>query len=301
MSNIQTVVIESVIIRQDVYGRYCLNDLHRAAGGDPKDKPSNWLRLDQTQALIAEIEASSDPISYAPLNKATPFSDMSTPSTEMRIAPVGTINDGLNNGTYVVNDLVYAYATWISAKFHLIVLRAYSDLVEGRKQMPQAQSYEHERVSCWTRMVVDVLNLQGSARLGYVKNVLQKFEPSMLPTLPAYAIDAPRLPDGTLVSTGEGASSKATLAVTDCVTEYSPWLTRNKVFAAMKAKGLMERLKRSSTSSKTGYKEFNSLTAEGLRFGKNLSFDGNDKETQVHIYRDSYLDMLEFIGLPTTA
>lgn len=30
------LVISDVAIRQDTEGRYCLNDLHKASGGDPK-------------------------------------------------------------------------------------------------------------------------------------------------------------------------------------------------------------------------------------------------------------------------
>ncbi len=101
-----SLTVAGVSIRDDGQGRFSLNDLHKAAGGADKDKPANFLRLGTTQALIAEIGACSD---------------MST--------PLVTVNDGFNNGTYVVKELVYAYAMWISAKFNLLVIRSFDALV----------------------------------------------------------------------------------------------------------------------------------------------------------------------------
>ena len=91
-------------IRQDAQGRFCLNDMHRAAGGAKKHQPALYLRLDQTQALISEIAS----------------------STDMQSLPVNIIlGKGKAQGTYVCRELVYAYAMWISAKFHLAVIRAF--------------------------------------------------------------------------------------------------------------------------------------------------------------------------------
>ncbi len=102
------LVIANTIIHKDAEGRYCLNDLHRAAGAASKHQPSNWLRLDQTKSLCAEIDRSS----------------------EMRNA-VEVLQGGPAQGTYVAKELVYAYAMWISPAFHLKVIRAYDAMVSA--------------------------------------------------------------------------------------------------------------------------------------------------------------------------
>lgn len=89
-------------MRTDADGRFSLNDLHRAAGGEDKHAPFRWLRLDATQALCAEIEQTPEMVSALKVS-----------------------NGGATPGTYVAKELVYAYAMWISPAFHLKVIRAY--------------------------------------------------------------------------------------------------------------------------------------------------------------------------------
>jgi phage antirepressor YoqD-like protein len=91
------LTISGVSIRQDEQGRFCLNDLHKAAGEEKRHQPSDWLRVQQTQELIKEVEIPGIP---------------------------GIVSkQGL--GTFAVKELVYAYAMWISPKFHLQVILAY--------------------------------------------------------------------------------------------------------------------------------------------------------------------------------
>ncbi len=106
MSNL---IITDVAIRQDSQNRYCLNDLHKAAGNKPKHQPANWLRLEQTKALITVIERSSD----------------------LRNA-INIMQGGCSQGTFVVKQMVYAYTMWISPEFQLQVINAYDSLVTNQ-------------------------------------------------------------------------------------------------------------------------------------------------------------------------
>jgi hypothetical protein len=101
-ANNQPIVIETFTIRQDAEGRYCLNDLHKASGGLEKDRPLQWLRSSQADGLIKELESA-------------------------RICAVST-KMGRNGGSFVVRELVYAYAMWISPAFNLKVIRAFDRL-----------------------------------------------------------------------------------------------------------------------------------------------------------------------------
>lgn len=99
-----TLTIADTMIRQDAEGRYCLNDLHRAAGEEQKHRPKYWLENKQTAELIGEISKGGIP-------------------------PLEVIHGGSAPGTYVCKELVYAYAMWISPAFHLKVIRAYDAMV----------------------------------------------------------------------------------------------------------------------------------------------------------------------------
>ncbi|MEJ3621044.1 phage antirepressor KilAC domain-containing protein [Brachymonas wangyanguii] len=112
--NAITLIIADTNIRRDAEGRFCLNDLHRAAGGEKKHQPSDWLRIQQTQELVAELG---------------------------NVIPgIPGIQSKQGLGTFVCKELVYAYAMWISPAFHLKVIRAYDAMVSQPAQFLIPQS-----------------------------------------------------------------------------------------------------------------------------------------------------------------
>lgn len=114
------LIVANIQVKQDETGRYLLNDLHRASGQNPKNKPSEWLRNKQTKELIEEIQ----------------------------IAGIPAIETKQKIGTFVCKELVYSYAMWISPSFHLKVIRAYDQLQQQPGAIPPASldfnEYEEE-------------------------------------------------------------------------------------------------------------------------------------------------------------
>jgi pyrrolidone-carboxylate peptidase len=121
----QAITLGNTTIHQDVHGRFCLNDLHHAAGGLPKHKPSEWLRSQQTKEIVDELSKAGIPA-------------------------LVSIKGGNARGSYACRELVYVYATWISPAFFVKVVRTYDALVT-EKIAPQApalpqgvfQTHEH--------------------------------------------------------------------------------------------------------------------------------------------------------------
>lgn len=107
-----TIQLQEVAIRTDADGRYRLNDIHAAAGWEPKHKPSEWLRNQQAIDLANEISKAGNPA-------------------------FESIKGGAKAGTYACKELVYAYAMWISPEFNLRVIRAFDALVRGEIEEAQ--------------------------------------------------------------------------------------------------------------------------------------------------------------------
>ncbi|HFD2677838.1 TPA: antitermination protein [Escherichia coli] len=115
------MVIDGIEVRRDAYGRYSLNDLHRAAvasGANARTKePGKFLSSQQTVELVHEL----------------------TNTQNLGVDPVSVIHGGNERGTYVCKELVYAYAMWISPSFHLKVIRTF-DMVTSAPEKLSGQA-----------------------------------------------------------------------------------------------------------------------------------------------------------------
>jgi len=150
-------------------GLYSLNDLHKASGAEEKHAPNRWLRIDQTKALIAEIEQTPD-LAFAPVKS-------------VRGGPGGS-------GTYACKELVYAYAMWISAKFHLAVIRAFDALVSGQAPaLPEPPTITKAQAGELAALVAERAGETGKNRAYYWSRFNHHFRLARYRDLPAEKFD----------------------------------------------------------------------------------------------------------------
>ena len=118
----------TITIRKDSEGRYCLNDLHKAAGELEQHATWRFFRNQQTDELIEEL--------------------IKAPNLVVKAAPL-EVKRGRNGGTFVVKELVYAYAMWISPAFHLKVIRVFDEYAtKGMVMKPEVaqQAFDDPKV-----------------------------------------------------------------------------------------------------------------------------------------------------------
>ncbi|ENK5166681.1 KilA-N domain-containing protein [Citrobacter freundii] len=257
------MVIDGIEVRRDVHGRYCLNDLHRAGGGEERHKPSNFLRMDSTRELCMEIDRCSD----------------------MSIGCVETIRGGFGQGTYVSRELVFAYAMWISPSFHLKVIRTFDQVTRTPDKLSGMAADKIQAGVILLGFMRKELNLSNSSVLG----ACQKLQEAVgLPNLaPQYAIDAPT---GAL-----DGSSRPTLSLSALLKLYGIRMTANQAYHQLAKLGIVEHRERSSRTGINGIKKFWSLTAKGCMFGKNITSPVNPRETQPHFFESRFPELLKLI------
>lgn len=258
------MVIKGIEVRRDVQGRYCLNDLHRAAGGEDRHKPSNFMRMDSTRELCAEIDRCSD----------------------VSIGCIETIRGGNGQGTYVSREVVFAYAMWISPAFHLKVIRTFDAVVNQYQHTASLVATDKIQAGViLLESAARMLNLSNSSKLGAYQK-LQKV--AGLPDLmPSYAIDAP--------SDASDGSSRPTFAISVLLRQHGIRMTASQAYHQLAKLGVVEQKYRESRSGINGIKKFWSVTPKGCMYGKNITSPVNPRETQPHFFEYRFPDLLKLL------
>lgn len=259
----QLLVIDGVSVRRDIFGRYCLNDLHRAAGAQDRHKPAFWLRNEQTEQLISELQNS---------NSETPD-------------PVSVIRGGKEQGSYVCKELVYSYAMWISPQFSLRVIRTFDAAINQPANLQSQAADKMQAGVILLDFMQRSLNLSNSSVLG----ACQKLQDAVgLPHLaPQYAIDAPAgAPDG---------SSRPTQSLSALLKAYGIRMSATLAYQQLAKLGIVEHKERRSRSGVNGIKRFWAMTAKGCMYGKNITSPANPRETQPHFFESKFQELLRLL------
>lgn len=143
------LIIADHPIRRDSAGRYSLNDLYRASGGANRHRPSLWLANRQTREIVALLVNEISGREIPPRTSETEtlsgrefllrepptgreFPPAPAPQNKQEFLLIPPVETTQKSGAWVVEELVYAYAMWVSPAFHLRVIRAYRALMTGR-------------------------------------------------------------------------------------------------------------------------------------------------------------------------
>lgn len=263
----QIITIANTSIQQDTEGRFSLNDLHKAAGGEERHKPANFVRLDSTQALIAEIDRCSEA------------------SNALHVRQGGT-----RQGTYVVKELVYAYAMWISPKFHLQVIRTFDAIATGdtekaeriaRPDRPKPAITMTERQIRAARALLtgyaEDLKISKVSLAGAYLRLEEKA--GLKGVLPHYVSEGPE---------ADTKGSEPGLSATELLRRKGIAVSAQRFNQLLFAAGFIE--EKTRPSSKGGEKRYWSVT--DFKYGKNETSPSNPRETQPLWYESQFDELL---------
>jgi len=118
------LTVANTLIRKNENGLYCLNDLHKASGGENKNRIAYWLQTKQANECIIALNSKGG---------KPPFEQ----NQSLSVVKGSPENGG---GTFACKELVYVYAMWISAEFFLHVIQTYDAVVTGQLKLSQSDA-----------------------------------------------------------------------------------------------------------------------------------------------------------------
>lgn len=252
MSNIIPFpTIAGIDITTDAEGRFNLNALHKAGGGDANKAPAQWLRTQQAQDFVDEVEKQT-----------------------VQICIVSA--EGRNGGTFAHELAAVEYAGWISPAFRIKVNQTFIDYRTGKlSDLAIGSTYQPDLALQIAESAARMLRMSDTSKIRMLSTICDiKGVPSTF--LPSYV-------DESLVR-----------ALTALLKEHGISSSAKTVNLALLEMGILETLERKG--SKGDIKSFKSLTASGLKYGRNETSPRNPRETQPLYFVKTFPELLDLIN-----
>lgn len=109
-------VLKNTLSNPEEDGLFSLKALHHSCGGERKDQPNRWLKLESTQAFEKYLGTKT-----GSLNKLT-----------------SRTVEGRNGDTYVCRSLVIDYASWVSPVFREMVIDVFDSMLHGETEKAES-------------------------------------------------------------------------------------------------------------------------------------------------------------------
>lgn len=267
------ISLGGIDISQDAEGRFSLNDLHRAAvaSGVAKDiRPNEWLSLQQTEEL-SKVLITENPA----------------------VAPVAS-KAGRYGGTFVVRELVYSYAMWVSPSFHLKVIRIFDAVMTGgaAHSNPPELSVDPAILTRTFGQLIKLGQLGGldldQARLAADRETFKRLGVSPLAILD---IRAPaNQPTYTIV---EEVPGLAVLCASKLLQQHGERWTAADLHRALEQVGYLER--RTLELVDKPARRYPVLIGDGLHYGANVKYSDRSLTTAPAYYVERFADLLDHL------
>lgn len=114
------LVINNLEISTDSEGRFSLNDLYKASGAKPKDKPALFMQNKSFKDFVNILKVDNPTFNHVVRKQGR-----------------------YNGGTWVCKELVYKYAMWVNPDFELKVIRTF-DAMANKLSTPSSMEALNE-------------------------------------------------------------------------------------------------------------------------------------------------------------
>lgn len=171
-----------------------------------------------------------------------------------------------------------AFKKWVTAEV-LPSIRKTGSYISTKKP----EKIPFNEAAAGLEIIYRSLNVSESGKLGLFRGLAEDYGVSTN-RLPAYAIDAPTVTAG---------SSEPTLSLTEVLKRTNTKLTATAANRKLNSIGLLQQNSRVSSSGLL--KNYWSITDAGLKYGKNITSDKNQTETQPHWYIKTMHELVDLI------